>query len=144
MSLESSPRIGSCLVGIIPIYSNYIIHSLFLCVNSTNTHISLSHTVHNREIWAICKRYLKGWYAGCAPGIWGLVPSGYVNSPPAPIKRVTDRLPLYALFYHPPTLNAPPSSRCPGFRRSQQKQTHHRRCELLDASRLSTGACRRC
>ena len=35
-----------------------------LFVNSTNTHISLSHTVHDREIWGICKEYVGGWYTG--------------------------------------------------------------------------------
>ena len=47
------------------------IYSLLLCqvvkclwfVNSTDTHISLSHTVHNREIWDTC----KGRYAGLCP-----------------------------------------------------------------------------
>ena len=29
--------------------------------NSSDTHISLSHTVHNREIWVICKRYVGEW-----------------------------------------------------------------------------------
>ena len=56
------------LVGIVPIPSNGI-HILFLCVwqlfaNSTNTHISWSHTVQDREIWGICKRYVGGQYAG--------------------------------------------------------------------------------
>ena len=91
-------------------------------MNSTNTHISLyiyhMHTVHNREIWGICKRY---WYAGCAPGIWGLVPLGYVNSP---IKHVTDRSPRIRPLLSPPTLNAPSSSRRPGFfARSRSKHT---------------------
>ena len=67
LSLEPSPR-GWYLVGIVPIHSNYI-YILFCCVkclwfvNSTDTHISLSHTVHNREIWGTC----KGRYAGLCP-----------------------------------------------------------------------------
>ena len=58
-----------------------VVFSVFgkLFVNFTDilaTHISLSHTVHHREIWGICKRYLGGWYRQ----IWGLVPFGCVNS----------------------------------------------------------------
>ena len=37
----------------------------------TNTHICLSHTVHNREIWVICKSYVGGWYAGLCPRYGG-------------------------------------------------------------------------
>ena len=29
--------------------------------------ISLSHTVHDKEIWGICKEYVGGWYAGVYP-----------------------------------------------------------------------------
>ena len=37
-------------------------------VNSTNTHISLSHTAHDMEIWGICKGYVTGWYTPCSYG----------------------------------------------------------------------------
>ena len=40
-----------------------------LFVNSTDTHLFLSHTVYNREIWGICKGYVEGWYAGLCPGM---------------------------------------------------------------------------
>ena len=72
-------------VGIVPIHSTDI-HIFFLnvfqkfFVNSANTHISLSHTVHDREIQDICKGCVGGWYTGLCPGqVWG-----YVNSPPIP------------------------------------------------------------
>ena len=57
---KSSLR-GWYLLGIVPIYSNCI-KCLWEIVNFKDTHISLSHTVHHREIWGICKRYLGGWY----------------------------------------------------------------------------------
>ena len=70
---ESSPK-GGYLVGI---HSNL---ALSLClsvfgkflVNFTNTNISLSHPVHNREIWSICKGCLGGWYARLCPRYGGL------------------------------------------------------------------------
>ena len=69
-------------VGIVPIHSSDI-HIFFLnvfrkfFVNSANTHVSLSHTAHDREI---CKGCVGGWYTGLCPGqVWG-----YVNSPPIP------------------------------------------------------------
>ena len=69
---ESSPR-SWYLVEIVPIHSNGIIYTIFRCVkcleNFTDTHISLSHTVHNREIWGICKRYVGGLYACFSPPI---------------------------------------------------------------------------
>ena len=65
MLLESS------LMGwyLVPIYSNiyicifsFVVLSMslekYIFGNSSDTHISLSHTVHNREIWGICKRYV--------------------------------------------------------------------------------------
>ena len=36
-------------------------------VNSTNTHISLSHTVHDKEIWGVC----KGMVCRFVPQVWG-------------------------------------------------------------------------
>ena len=38
-----------------------------------NTHISLSHTVHSREIWGICKGYVGGWYVGLCLRYGGLL-----------------------------------------------------------------------
>ena len=49
-------------------------------VNSTNTDISLSHTVHDRMIWGICKGMVRRFI----PQVWGLVPEGCVKSPPTP------------------------------------------------------------
>ena len=48
--------------------------------NSTDTLISLSHTMHKREIWGTCKGYV-GW--DLAPGM-GALPLGHVNSPSIP------------------------------------------------------------
>ena len=33
-------------------------------MNFTDTHISLSHTVHNRQIWGICKGYMQDYAPG--------------------------------------------------------------------------------
>ena len=39
---------------------SFIVLSVFgkFFVNFTDNHISLSHTVHNREVWAICEGYV--------------------------------------------------------------------------------------
>ena len=87
MSSESSPT-GWYLV---PIHSNCYIFSfvvlkmsleIYIFRNFSDTHISLSHTVHNREIWGIC----KGVVYACriVSEVWGLVPIGHVNSPTKP------------------------------------------------------------
>ena len=40
--------------------------------NSTDTHTSLSHTVHKREIWGTCKGYVGGCDVGSCPRNGGL------------------------------------------------------------------------
>ena len=57
--------------------NTYILFHCVMClgksfVNSTDTLISLSHTVHNREIWGICKGYVGGCYTGLCPRYGGL------------------------------------------------------------------------
>ena len=47
--------------------------------NSINTYISLSHTMHDREIWGTCKGYVGWQYVGLCPIHEGLL--HYVNSP---------------------------------------------------------------
>ena len=47
------------------IFSFVVVKKSF--VNSTDTHISLSHTVHNREIGVFVKESLGGWYTGLCP-----------------------------------------------------------------------------
>ena len=68
--LESSPR-GGYLVGI-HLYSISLCLSVFgkFLVNFTDTHISLSHTVHN-NMGYLCR---GGWYAGLCPryGAWSI------------------------------------------------------------------------
>ena len=72
--MESSLR-GSYLVRIAPINSNFIC-ILFRCIKCLRKilcevhrypYISLSHTVHDREMYGICKGYVGGWYAGLCP-----------------------------------------------------------------------------
>ena len=65
MSLESSPT-GWYLVLI---YSNYNYILFCSAINVFGKYILIweflrcrSHTVHNREIWDICKRYVGEWY----------------------------------------------------------------------------------
>ena len=64
------------------IYSLLLSLEIYIFWNFSDTHISLSHTVHNREIWGIC----KGVVYACriVPEVWGLVPIGHVNSPTKP------------------------------------------------------------
>ena len=58
-------------------------------VNSTNTDISPSHTVHDRTIRGICKGMVRRF----RPQEWGLVPEGCVKSPPTThqVPGVVDR-----------------------------------------------------
>ena len=91
---------GWCLV---PIYSNiyvYIFSFVVLSIifgNSSDTHISLSHTVYNREIWVICKRYVGEWYAcRIVPKVWEHVPIEHVNSPLSPNQTQV----LEVAYYH--------------------------------------------
>ena len=47
-------------------------HILFRCVKCIwkilcEFHISPSHTVHDEEIWIICKEYAVGWYTDLYP-----------------------------------------------------------------------------
>ena len=60
-------------------------------------YISLSHTVHNREIWGICKRYVGEWYAcRIVPKVWEHVSIGHVNSPLSPNQTQV----LEVAYYH--------------------------------------------
>ena len=50
-------------------------HILFTFVVLKN--VFVSHTVHNRDIWGICKGYVVEWYTcRIVPEVWGLVPIG--------------------------------------------------------------------
>ena len=60
--------------------TSYIFSLKVSLENSTDTHISLSHTVNKREIWGTC----KGMRRGILPQEWELLPLGHVISPPIP------------------------------------------------------------
>ena len=95
---ESSPRGWLGLSQ-----STQIAYTLFFIVkffvNSTNTSISLSQTVHDKAIWGIC----KGMVHRFVPQVWGLVPLGHVNSPPTPYQAPG----IVGRAYQPPSPNFP-------------------------------------
>ena len=104
MSLESS------LDGLVlsPKLLKYIyIYILFCCaINVFGKYISSGipqipispcHTLHNREIWGICKRYVGEWYTcRIVPKVWEHVPIGHVNSPLSPNQTQV----LEVAYYH--------------------------------------------
>ena len=53
-------------------------------MNFTDTHVSLSHTVHNREMWGAFVRDVEGWWGRIVPHVWALVLPEHDNSPPIP------------------------------------------------------------
>lgn len=74
------------LLNVISIKMHAHLHSLMyvnviseILVNSTDAHISLLHTVYDREIWGIYKGYVGKWLTcRILPQVWGLVPSSSI------------------------------------------------------------------
>ena len=68
---ESSPRVGAqsgLSQSTLMAYTFSFVNCLWkTLVNSTNTHVSLSYTVHHREIWGVCKGCVREGYAVSCP-----------------------------------------------------------------------------